>query len=88
MTDRPQVKIQFLTEFKELFNKAWRNIVFYGGRGSGKSRHVGLALIIRGRSERLRILCTREIQKTINDSVHKLLRDIIDTYGFTDSAFS
>ena len=84
MTDRPTVKIQFLEEFKELFNEAWRNIVLYGGRGSGKSRHVALALILRGRAKRLRILCTRELQNTISDSVHKELSDIINTFGFTD----
>lgn len=84
MMDQPQVKIQLLSEFKELFNEAWRNIVFYGGRGSGKSRHVALALILRGRAKRLRILCTRELQNTIGDSVHKELSDIINDYGFTD----
>ena len=84
MNQQPQVKIQFLDAFKELFNESWRNIVFYGGRGSGKSRHVALALILRGRSKRLRILCTRELQNTISDSVHKELSDIINGYGFND----
>lgn len=79
-----QVEIDFLEEFEELFNESWRNIVFYGGRGSGKSQHVALALILRARQKRLRVLCTREIQKTISDSVHKLLRDIIDRYQLTD----
>lgn len=78
------VEIKFLAEFKELFNEQWRNIVFYGGRGSGKTQHVALALILRGRQSRLRILCTRELQNTIGDSVHKELRDIIDQYGLND----
>lgn len=78
------VRIKFLAEFRELFNPGWRNIVFYGGRGSGKSQHVALALILRGRQSKLRVLCTREIQNTVKDSVHKLLKDIIDRYGFTD----
>jgi phage terminase large subunit len=81
---QPTVTIKFLREFKELFSESWRNVVFYGGRGSGKSQHVGLALILRGRQKKLRILCTREIQKTISDSVHKLLKDIIESNGFTD----
>jgi phage terminase large subunit len=51
---------------------------------SGKSQHVALALILRGRQKRLRILCTRELQNTIADSVHKELSDIISRYGFTD----
>jgi phage terminase large subunit len=84
MTTRLQVTIRFLSEFKELFNETWRNLVFYGGRGSGKSQHVALALILRGRTKKLRILCTRELQNTIADSVHKLLSDIINEYGFTD----
>ncbi|MFM9793313.1 PBSX family phage terminase large subunit [Streptomyces turgidiscabies] len=79
-----QVRIKFLAEFKELFNESWRNLVYYGGRGSGKSRHVALALVLRGRQKKLLILCTRELQNTIADSVHKLLSDIIDEYGFTD----
>ncbi|VXC39098.1 phage terminase large subunit [Plantibacter sp. T3] len=68
MTDRPQVRIQFLSEFKALFKESWRNIVFHGGRGSGKSKHIGLALILRGRQKKLRILCTRELQNSIADS--------------------
>ncbi|NHW45956.1 PBSX family phage terminase large subunit [Paenarthrobacter sp. MSM-2-10-13] len=79
-----QVRIKFLEEYEELFNEFWRNIVFYGGRGSGKSQHVALALILRGRQKQLRILCTRELQNTIADSVHKLLSDIINNNGFTD----
>lgn len=82
--EQPSVRIKFLKQYKELFNPYWRNIVFHGGRASGKSQHVGLALVLRGREKKLRILCTREIQKTIADSVHKLLKDIIDSHNFTD----
>lgn len=79
-----RTQIQFLNEFRELFNPAWRNIVFYGGRNSGKSYHTALALLIMGRENPLRILCTREVQNTIRDSVHKLLGDIIEKYNFND----
>ena len=66
--------------YKELFNKFWRYIVYYGGRYGAKSYHVALALLIQGCSERLRMLCTREIQNTIKDSVHKLLSDQIENH--------
>lgn len=79
-----QVRIKFLAEYEELFNPRWRNIVFYGGRSSGKSQHVAIALILRARTTKLRILCTRELQNTIADSVHKLLSDIINQHDFTD----
>lgn len=81
-TQPPRVK--FLRAFKELFNINWRYIVFYGGRAGGKSRAVAEALLIRGRERQLRILCTREIQNTIRDSVHKLLSDLINQYELND----
>src|SRR5437868_10109880 len=84
MTTLTKVKIQILAAFKELFNETWRYLILYGGRGSGKSQQVGRALLLRGRQKKLRILCTREIQNTIKDSVHKLLKDIIEEYGFGD----
>lgn len=79
-----KTKIQIPTEFKELFNPIWRYIVLYGGRSSGKSHSVARSLLIRGRKQKLRILCTRELQKSIKDSVHKLLSDLIAEYDFSD----
>lgn len=80
----PTTDVAFVKEFKELFNEDWRTIVYYGGRGSGKSYHVALSLLLRGRDKKMRILCTREIQNTIKDSVHKLLKDICEKYEFND----
>lgn len=79
-----QVKVQIPTAYKELFNPHWRYLVFYGGRASGKSENVARALLLRGRQSQIRVLCTREIQNTIKDSVHKLLKDLIELYGFSD----
>lgn len=59
-----------------------RYIVYYGGRGGGKSYEFAEALIILGRYRKLRILCAREVQNSIADSVHKLLKDTIWKYGF------
>lgn len=79
-----KTKIKFLRAFKELLNPEWRYLIYYGGRSSGKSNSTALALILRGRKDKLRILCTREVQNTIKDSVHKLLSDIIEQNGFID----
>lgn len=79
-----QTLINFPAAFKQLFNPEWRYLVYYGGRSAGKSRSIAEALLLRGRNKKLRILCTREIQNTIRDSVHKLLSDIINLYGFND----
>lgn len=52
-----------------------------GGRGSAKSWTVARALLIIGSMRKVRILCTREVQKSIKQSVHKLLKDQVDTLG-------
>lgn len=79
-----KVTIQIPSAFKELFNRRWRYIVFYGGRASGKSQSVARSLLLRGRQEKIRVLCTREIQNTIRDSVHKLLKDLIEQHQMGD----
>jgi phage terminase large subunit len=58
--------------------------VAYGGRGGAKSWGIARALLILGAQKPLRILCAREIQKSINESVHQLLRDQIVALGLTD----
>lgn len=58
----------------------WRHILYYGGRGGLKSHTVARSLLLRASNKKLRILCTRELQKSIKDSVHKLLSDLIAEY--------
>ena len=65
--------------------------VFWGGRGAGKSWDIAKALLILGMSPgilfptktKLTILCVRELQKSIDDSVHKLLEQQILALGLT-----
>lgn len=58
--------------------------VMYGGRGGMKSWVVARKLLIRGCENQMRILCTRELQKSIKQSVHKLLSLQIDKLGLKD----
>jgi phage terminase large subunit len=55
--------------------------VAYGGRGSGKSWSYARALLIKAANEPIRVLCAREIQKSIKQSVHTLLNDQIQALG-------
>lgn len=55
--------------------------VAHGGRGSGKSWGFARALLILGAQRPLRILCAREVQKSIEDSVHTLLKDQVTELG-------
>jgi phage terminase large subunit len=55
--------------------------VAYGGRGSGKSWSMARALLVKAASEPTRVLCAREIQRSIKQSVHTLLNDQIQSLG-------
>lgn len=57
---------------------ALRYRVAYGGRGSAKSWQFARALLVHGLASPLRILCAREYQASIRDSVHRVLADQID----------
>lgn len=57
--------------------------VSYGGRGSAKSWQFARALLIHGLSAPLRILCAREYQTSIRDSVHRVLADQIEMLGLS-----
>ena len=67
---------QFPVKMSSLFDKA-RYKVYYGGRGAGKSHSAAKALLILGAKSPIRVLCAREYQTSIKDSVHKLLCDQI-----------
>lgn len=53
-----------------------------GGRGSGKSWSIARALLQIGVSKPITVLCTREVQKSIKDSVHRLLSNQIKKLGY------
>jgi len=72
--------IQFPDKLQPLFRPA-RYKVLYGGRGAAKSWGVARALLLKGWQKPTRILCAREIQRTISDSVHRLLADQINALG-------
>ena len=59
----------------------YRYKIAHGGRNGAKSWGFSRSLLIQGSVKPLRILCAREIQKSIKDSVHQLLCDQIEELG-------
>ena len=59
--------------------------VAYGGRSSGKSWAAAQGLIIRAMQKKIRILCSREIQKSIKESVKKTLASTIERMGLAEA---
>jgi len=85
----PPTIARFPPKLKFLFRPK-RYKVAYGGRGSAKSWNYARALIIKMvecvgklKTEQLRMLCAREFQNSLKDSVHQLLCDQIELMGFS-----
>jgi hypothetical protein len=74
------VQIEIPEKLSFLFENH-RYKVARGGRGSSKSWSYARALIAKAISQKTRILCCREIQNSIKESVHRLLCDQIETLG-------
>lgn len=76
---QPQ-RLKYPPAFNGLFVPA-RYKVFWGGRGSGKSRSFARALVQLAYHGKETILCAREFQNSIKDSVHRVLRNEISSQG-------
>ncbi|MCH9837303.1 PBSX family phage terminase large subunit [bacterium] len=71
-----QHPVRFPKVYKPL-DEPHRYKIMYGGRAAARSWTVARKLLIRAANQPLRILCTRELQKSIKQSVHRLLSDQI-----------
>jgi len=69
--------------FSDLFLPS-RYKIYFGGRGGAKSWSIARALVNAAYESPLRILCTREFQSSITDSVHRLISDQIHDMGLKD----
>jgi PBSX family phage terminase large subunit len=55
--------------------------VMHGGRGGGKSHTVAQVLLMMAMQRKLRILCVREVQKSLKESSMQVLKDYIERLG-------
>lgn len=74
------------SKFEGLLRPA-RYKTYYGGRGGAKSWMIARVLVRMAAQGCLRILCARQFQASISDSVHRLLSDQIHIMGL-DAEFS
>ncbi len=63
----------------EKFND-YRYFIIEGGRGGGKTQFVGRFFLYLAEKYKVRVVCGRETQNSINESVYALLADLIRTY--------
>ena len=71
------IQLHVAKVYKPLWVNAKRRNYIYGGRGSGKSHDVAEYCLFRARQDKIKVLCTRELQNSIADSVYSLLKNKI-----------
>lgn len=76
----PLSRLEIPAAFAPLFQPA-RYKVFYGGRGGAKSRSLAGAAVLLAAQRPRRILCAREFQTSIQDSVYELIKGQIERQG-------
>lgn len=81
-----EIDAEFSAPLECLFEPRQYKVLF-GGRGAGRSWGCARALLLIGTGlfpgfkKKIRVLCARELQKSIEDSVHKVLSDQIHELG-------
>lgn len=76
-----------LRPFYEQINN-FRYFLAEGGRGGGKSHAVARIILFLCEHRKLRVVCGREIQKSINESVYSLMVDLIRAHNLNFEVFS
>ncbi len=82
-TQTPPTAIEFPESLQCLFQPK-RFKILWGGRGAGRSWGVARALLLKGLQQPLRVLCVREFQNSIGESVHKVLSDQIEALSLSE----
>lgn len=72
------VLAEFPPKLEPLFDPQYDHYCIFGGRDGCKSWGVAQFLILAGTQREERILCARETQQSISESVHQLLEDTIN----------
>lgn len=79
----PKLRAQFPKKAKPLLLTPSMYKVLHGGRGGSKSWDCVRAALILGARRKLFVLCTREVQQSIDESVYKLICDQIEVMGLS-----
>lgn len=74
----------FNDNFKSFYANTKKDYLYYilkGGRGSAKSTHIAITLILKIIKEPITILCVRKVGNTLSESVYEQLKEAIDMLG-------
>ena len=71
------LEIEIPEKLHFLLTESARYKIMYGGRGAAKTESIARALLILTSQKTLRVLCAREFQNSLDESVHSLLSMLI-----------
>lgn len=74
-------KLQIPNKLEPFVRKKKRFKIAFGGRGAAKSQSFANILLMKSQTEAAKVGCFREMQNSIEDSVHSLLSSQIDNLG-------
>lgn len=74
--DIPPKLLPIITEFN-----SFRRMLLTGGRGGGKTQAVARLLLWVASKRKVRVVCGRELQSSITESVYTVFCDLIETYN-------
>jgi phage terminase large subunit len=79
-------RVEFAPKIFKLFHPSTpsRYRAAPGGRGSGKSHGVATVVVLLMLTERMRVLCAREMMNSLSESVHHLLEAKIEALGLAE----
>jgi phage terminase large subunit len=81
---QPKLRFEIPEKALPIFEDPKRYNILYGGRGSSKSWTIAEILSVNGYREPRRILCGREIQNSLDESVFQLLLDTQERMGISE----
>ena len=83
LLDIPPKLIPIVTKIDE-----FKYFLLEGGRGSGKTQSVAREILCFGEQVKIRVVCGREIQASIEESVYTVFKDIILDYNLNWKVYS
>lgn len=75
------MQVNILKPFKPLFENNHTYFVYYGGRGGGKTESIAQSLVLLAYISTQKILCIRESQCSLAESVKSVIESWIDRLG-------
>lgn len=88
LSDKRLFNNSFFYLYKSLQNNLKRYLIFFGGRGSGKSFSIAQNIVIEALMKKCKYIVFRSTLNSHNDTTYVLFRDLLKSWNVTDVIFN